>query len=201
MRQLVSRSGSREQLTPAAEPENRREIAVEPGVNADTTGTLAGKEKGIAMYNSPYTHAAATAANTFVYYALPDVIRTPALRRLARLATVGAMTAVEVTSASPELAKLRDSLADGSASSAATGQTTDTLSAPKIAIAAGLGVVALFVGVSVAAEKAIFRRGERKRAGGDHFAHTKQALVISALIGTVTAAIDKYDTPDANHPA
>ena len=54
---------------------------------------------------------------------------------------------------------------------------------PGMLAGAGIGTVCL----TVAVEKWLFRRGERRRAAGVRLAHTRQGLVIGALTGAASA--------------
>lgn len=187
--------------------------------------------------NPTYTHVATTAANVFAYYAVPDFVRRPWLRRLARFGVVAAITGIEVQMkpigfgafATPTNlnggAGGGDVGGDGNLSTntgASTNPHDDAESAPPerdataesaeerfinsvggvttYLVAAGVATTVV-AGTSIAIEKAIFRRGERRRAAGDRFAHTKQALIASAILAGLTAIIDKFDAPGATELA
>ncbi|QOQ39491.1 hypothetical protein [Trueperella pecoris] len=181
--------------------------------------------------NPTYTHVATTAANTFAYYAMPDFVRRPWLRRLARFGVVATITGIEVQmkpiglGAFATPTSLDGGAGDGDGNgnvSTNTGASAnphdDAESAPPerdaaaesdeerfinsaggvttYLVAAGVATTVV-AGTSIAIEKAIFRRGERRRAAGDRFAHTKQALIASAILAGLTAIIDKFDAPGA----
>lgn len=186
--------------------------------------------------NPTYTHVATTAANTFAYYAVPDFVRRPWLRRLARFGVVAAIIGIEVqmkpiglgtfaTATSLNGTAGDDVECDGNVRTdtrASTNPNDDAESAPPerdataasaeerfinsvggvttYVVAAGVATTVV-AGTSIAIEKAIFRRGERRRAAGDRFAHTKQALIASAILAGLTAIIDKFDAPGATELA
>lgn len=126
--------------------------------------------------------AFAVGAGTFVYYALPDVIRSRALRTVIKTALVGAMaaaivqyqrkTAVEIEPDDRE--DLAETLAD---------IPTPTL------IAGGLALAGGSIALTVWIEKKIFARGEARRAAGVSGAHTRQAIGLAAL-GAIAEAVE-----------
>ncbi|QOR47985.1 hypothetical protein INS90_01385 [Trueperella pecoris] len=194
--------------------------------------------------NPTYTHVATTAANTFAYYAVPDFVRRPWLRRLARFGVVAAIIGIEVQmkpiglgtfatatslngtagddvecdgnvrtdtrastnpnddaeSAPPERDATAASEQDATAASAEERFINSVGGVTTYLVAAGVATTVV-AGTSIAIEKAIFRRGERRRAAGDRFAHTKQALIASAILAGLTAIIDKFDAPGATELA
>ncbi len=135
------------------------------------------------------------------YYATPDLIRSRAGRGWAK----AALTAVVVATSVPDL---RRGLAEVRAQREADAQDPeaeqvdwsamrDAMSpgARAAAIGAGAAVLAASVGSVVAIERAVFRRGERRRAAGVRFAHTRPALVWGALTTVVALLPDEPSGP------
>ncbi|WP_394263712.1 hypothetical protein [Trueperella sp.] len=165
-------------------------------------------------------HVAAQTGNAIAYYALPDVVRLSALRKILRLGILGAgiYNEYRIRPTGPlEDSALEDIIYDTSAqghhrsaksaASYAYDEATDfehgdvpfanlfiTVS-EKPALGAALAGVAGagVIALIVATERAILNRGERKRAAGDKFAHLKQGLVAGALTAVTATALDFLD--------
>lgn len=126
--------------------------------------------------------ALAVGAGSFVYYALPDVIRSRALRTVIKTGLIGAMGAAvvqhqrnaEVEIEPDDREDLAETLAD---------IPTPTL------IAGGLALTGASIALTVWIEKKIFARGEARRAAGVSGAHTRQAIGLAAL-GAIAGAIE-----------
>lgn len=145
--------------------------------------------------------AAVTGLASTAYYATPDLIRSRAGRGWAKAALTGVVLAASV----PDL---RRDLEETRARRAAAAQDPHeeqvdwhelwaSLSPGRraSACAAGAAVLAVSVGSVVAVERAVFRRGERRRAAGVRFAHSRPALVWGVL-GTVLSLLpDSTGTP------
>ncbi|VEI13572.1 peptidase S9 [Trueperella bialowiezensis] len=150
------------------------------------------KEQAIAHY-------IAQMINTTAYYALPDVVRSTALRRTLRLGLGGIMAYNEfnyqLTQGNVDL-NVND-LIDDDDDDAGAETASEGMNPLGMAVIGGVvaGGIALVVGV----ERAIFKRGERKRAEGDRFAHLKQGLMGGALTVLSSVAIDYFDNLPNNH--
>lgn len=165
-------------------------------------------------------HVAAQTGNTIVYYALPSVVHSGALRKLLRTGIAGAMLYNEYKirptgplqdSALEEV--IYDTSAQGhhrgakSAASYAYDEATDfehgqvpfanafiaVVEKPALGVALASVVVAGTIALTVAAERAIFNRGERKRIAGDKFAHLKQGLAAGAITAVGVTILDLLD--------
>ncbi|MDP9806561.1 hypothetical protein J2S70_001143 [Trueperella bonasi] len=158
----------------------------------------------------------AQTANTIVYYALPDIVRSNALRKLLRTGIIGAMAynefqfwplepTMKISADDPqddfngadyeEFANNLDeevNFTQGPALKLVKRMSENPALAAALTTMAGAGAIATII----SAERAILRRGERKRAAGDRFAHLKQGLVLGALTHIVVRIIDTFD---ANH--
>lgn len=130
--------------------------------------------------NSRITWAASAAATVLAWYALPDLVRRRGLRGVVKtgllaVTAVGAAAVPEVWDCAGEVPdRVEEALAD-----------LPKPAVPAIAAAAVIGGTALTIWF----EKAVFARGERKRASGARFAHTGPAVVMAAA----TAAIALVD--------
>lgn len=135
------------------------------------------------------------------YYAAPDLIRSRAGRGWAK----AALTAVVVATSVPDL---RRGLAEARAQREADAQdpaveqvdwrdTWESL-APRgraSVVAGGALALAAAGGSVVAIERAVFRRGERRRAAGVRLAHTRPALVWGALTAAIALLPDQPAAP------
>lgn len=128
---------------------------------------------------------------TVAWYALPDFVRSRPMRGLIKAGLLGAI-GWSIVSLLPDGAELPpyDDEADCSKESPVAGEDTlegVTEAEPReLAILAGvaLGSAAL----TVAVERWLFRRGERRRAAGIRFAHTRQGLALGVLEAGATVA-------------
>lgn len=150
---------------------------------------------------------------TFIFYATPDFIRRRSARIAAKTAVVAAVTGVVVHDGltredanMPELDTDLDTMESenfaGTDTDGIAGTDTDdreTLKLPesKRARAAfllgGSVLLAGMIALDVAAERWIFRRGERRRAAGKRLPHTRQALWLAALVSTGEYLIDRSE--------
>lgn len=121
--------------------------------------------------------AAISGVAVAAWYCLPDVVRRPAWLTLARVSVVAATTAAISRLDSPEAADL-ESLER---------HFLPELSAGKL-VAATSALLVGSLAVGIAAEVLLFRRGERRRAAGVRWAHSKQALVLGAVAATAAGA-------------
>lgn len=120
----------------------------------------------------------ASAAGVLAWYSLPDVVRSRRARIVAKLgilAGLGATSALVRPAEAPDWPEV---------------PAGREISGPTVA-ALGVGAAAVLVGGTVWSEKAIFARGERRRAAGVVGAHTRPALLFAAA----TAAIESVDWP------
>lgn len=124
-------------------------------------------------------------AATAAWYALPDVVR----RRGARAVIKAGLLAAVIWSATAQMPPYPDEESDCDGAPAPEGDDPlegATEAAPgELALLAGAGIGT--VCLTVAVEKWLFRRGERRRAAGVRLAHTRQGLVIGALTGAASA--------------
>lgn len=159
-------------------------------------------------------------AKSVAYYALPDFVRSTALRQVLRTGLVASIAISEYRirpSAPVEDSEVKDAICDTfvqdhslsacSAASCAHDSATDCehgkmpfanafiagTEKPLVRAAIVGTLAAGTIGAIVALEKGIFNRGERKRATGDRFAHTKQGLVLGAVTGALSVALDYFD--------
>jgi len=135
------------------------------------------------------------------YYATPDLIRSRAARGWAK----AALTAVVVATSVPDM---RRGLAEMRAERTAAAEDPQreqadwagmwgamSPGARASVVGAGATALAASVGSVVAIERAVFRRGERRRAAGVRFAHTRPALAWGVLTTVVALLPDSPSTP------
>lgn len=128
---------------------------------------------------SPRTWAAAAAATVLAWYALPDLVRSRGLRGVVKtgLLAVTAVGAAAVPDTWDCAGKVPEQV------EAAVADLPKPAVAA-IAVAGAVGATALTVWF----EKAVYARGERKRAEGARFAHTVPAVVMAAATAAVALA-------------
>ena len=133
---------------------------------------------------------AAGVGATVAWYALPDYVRSRPLRGLVKTGLLGVLgwSMVAQLPKGAELPPYDDEDVDCSKSSPVAGEdplegVTEADPAELTVLAgAALGSAMITVGV----ERWLFRRGERRRAQGARFAHTRQGLVLGGLEAAVT---------------
>ena len=127
---------------------------------------------------------AAGVGATVAWYALPDYVRSRPLRGLVKAGLLGVLgwSMVAQLPEGAELAPYDDEDVDCSKSSPVAGVTEADPAELAVLAGAALGSAMITVGV----ERWLFRRGERRRAQGARFAHTRQGLVLGALEAAVT---------------
>ncbi|MDO5060101.1 MAG: peptidase S9 [Actinomycetaceae bacterium] len=127
---------------------------------------------------------------TFAWYAMPDFCRSKKMRFLGKSAlfTGVLLHELHLDASGEQTARLE----------AAADKVASDWSKERQLLVAGT-VLAASVGATVALEKFIFRRGERKRAEGRRLAHTKQALWLSGLaaVGAKLVGDDLYGKASA----
>jgi hypothetical protein len=146
-------------------------------------------------------NAAVTGLASTAYYATPDLIRSRAARGWAKAALTGVVLAASVSD-------LRRGLEESRARRAAAAQDPEeeqvdwgelwgsmTPRRRASVCAAGAAALAVSVGSVVAIERAVFRRGERRRAAGVRFAHTRPAVVWGVLGTALSLLPDDTGTP------
>lgn len=125
--------------------------------------------------------AGITTATVLVWYALPDLVRSRAVRAVVKALLLGVTAAG--TAMIPDVfpaARSRTSM--------------PVVGAPTPAIAGtAAGVAALGGLATVWAEKAIFARGERRRARGVRYAHTPAAVAMALASGAAALAASGSD--------
>lgn len=164
-------------------------------------------------------HGAVATASTFAWYSMPDFVRCPKARAGLKSALAGVIAANETWYMLPTIHAVREFWAaeeeacccteapgedqhydfvsvdaDESCDSPAScdspepGEQEVPLSTTAL-VAGAIGVAAVVGGAIVAAERGIFRRGERRRATGVANAHLRQGVCFAAL----TAALCGVD--------
>ena len=135
--------------------------------------------------------AAVGVAAATAWYGLPDVVRCRGARAVIKaglLAAVMWSATAQMPPAAP-VPPYPDEESDCDGTPAPKGDDPlegVTEAAPgELALLAGAGIGT--VCLTVAVEKWLFRRGERRRAAGVRLAHTRQGLVIGALTGAASA--------------
>ncbi|WP_182353190.1 hypothetical protein [Flaviflexus huanghaiensis] len=137
------------------------------------------------MKADPLTDAATTAGITLAYYAMPDFVRSRLLRYFGKMALLGLSTGQVIVTANATLPNDLDSLRQFVDDS--DGETLKKTAG----ILAGAGLASTIA--VLAGEKYIFNRGERKRAAGVSFPHTKQGLVLAVLAGGLIYVLEKSE--------
>ena len=128
---------------------------------------------------------------TVAWYALPDYVRSRPLRGLVKAGLLGVLgwSMVAQLPEGVELPPYDDEDTDCSKSSPVAGEDplegVTEADPAELAVLAGaaLGSAMMTVGV----ERWLFRRGERLRAQGSRFAHTRQGLALGGLEAALTA--------------
>ena len=134
---------------------------------------------------------AAGVGATVAWYALPDYVRSRPLRGLIKTGLLGAIgwSMVAQLPEAAELPPYDDEDADCSKSSPVAGEDplegVTEADPAELAVLAGAALGSAMITVGV--ERWLFRRGERRRAQGARFAHTRQGLALGALEAGLTA--------------
>ncbi|GIG34699.1 hypothetical protein [Cellulomonas pakistanensis] len=146
-------------------------------------------------------YAAVGGLATTAYYATPDLIRSRAARGWAKTALAG----VVLASSAPDLRRAREESRERNRAAAQEqGQdqvdwrVTWTSMKPRgraTLVAGGATALVASVGSVVLIERAVFRRGERRRAAGVRFAHTRPALVWGVLTTAIAFLPDDVGEP------
>lgn len=155
------------------------------------------------------------------WYAMPDVIRSRAWRAALKVAIVGAAAGYSVVRYRADAAEAVADEADGPATGDASDGSfarvrtltsgvpvldaadldladdderagTDLVRAGGVAALATAGVIGSIAG-TVAAERGLFRLGERWRAGGVAGAHTRIGLVAGVVTAVLALAADELE--------
>ena len=132
---------------------------------------------------------AAGVGATVAWYALPDYVRSRPLRGLIKTGLLGAI-GWSIVAMMPEDGELPpyDDETDCSKGSPVADDPLDgvTEAEPReLAVLAGAALGSAVL--TVAVERWLFRRGERRRAQGARFAHTRQGLALGGLEAALTA--------------
>lgn len=133
---------------------------------------------------------AAGVGATVAWYALPDYVRSRPLRGLIKTGLLGVIgwSLVSMLPDEPELAPYDDEVDCSKGTEAAGEDPLDDITEAdpsELAVLAGAAVGSAMITVGV--ERWLFRRGERRRAQGSRFAHTRQGLVLGGLEAALTA--------------
>ena len=127
---------------------------------------------------------------TVAWYALPDYVRSRPLRGLVKAGLLGVLgwSMVAQLPEAAELPPYDDEDADCSKSSPVAGEDplegVTEADPAELAVLAGAALGSTMITVGV--ERWLFRRGERRRAQGARFAHTRQGLVLGGLEAALT---------------
>lgn len=125
---------------------------------------------------------------TIAWYALPDVVRSRPLRGLVKVGLLGAM-GWSLVSLMPEGDELPPYDDETDCSEAKNEDPLDGVTeAEPRELAVLAGAVLGSAVVTVAVERWLFRRGERRRAAGVRLAHTRQGLALGVLEAVATVA-------------
>jgi len=125
---------------------------------------------------------------TIAWYALPDVVRSRPLRGLVKVGLLGAM-GWSLVSLMPEGDELPPYDDETDCSQEKTDDPLDGVTeAEPRELAVLAGAVLGSAVVTVAVERWLFRRGERRRAAGVRLAHTRQGLALGVLEAVATVA-------------
>lgn len=133
---------------------------------------------------------AAGVGATVAWYALPDYVRSRPLRGLAKAGLLGVLgwSMVAQLPEGAELPPYDDEDVDCSKSSPVAGEDplegVTEADPAELAVLAGAALGSAMITVGV--ERWLFRRGERRRAQGARFAHTRQGLVLGGLEAALT---------------
>ena len=133
---------------------------------------------------------AAGVGATVAWYALPDYVRSRTLRGLVKAGLLGVLgwSMVAQLPEGAELPPYDDEDVDCSKSSPVAGEDplegVTEADPAELAVLAGAALGSAMITVGV--ERWLFRRGERRRAQGARFAHTRQGLVLGGLEAAVT---------------
>ena len=128
---------------------------------------------------------AAGVGATVAWYALPDYVRSRPLRGLVKAGLLGVLgwSMVAQLPEPSELPPYDDEDVDCSKSSPVAGEDplegVTEADPAELAVLAGAALGSAMITVGV--ERWLFRRGERRRAEGVRFAHTRQGLVLGVL--------------------
>ena len=126
---------------------------------------------------------------TLAWYALPDYVRSRPLRGLIKTGLLGAI-GWSIVAMMPEDGELPpyDDETDCSKSSSADDPLDGVTEAEPRELAVLAGAALGSAVLTVAVERWLFRRGERRRAAGVRLAHTRQGLALGALEAVATVA-------------
>ena len=133
---------------------------------------------------------AAGVGATVAWYALPDYVRSRPLRGLVKAGLLGVLgwSMVAQLPEGAELAPYDDEDVDCSKSSPVAGEDplegVTEADPAELAVLAGAALGSAMITVGV--ERWLFRRGERRRAQGARFAHTRQGLALGGLEAALT---------------
>lgn len=118
--------------------------------------------------------AAVSTATVLAWYALPDVVRSRGVRAAVKTGLLGvtAAGAAMIPQVYPEFRPLKV-------------EPKVDLPAPAVA-ALAVGATAALTALTVWAEKALYARGERRRADGVRWAHTPLAVAMALGTGAIT---------------
>ncbi|WP_022868927.1 hypothetical protein [Schaalia vaccimaxillae] len=160
--------------------------------------------------------AAVNTAAVLTWYAMPDVIRSRGLRTFFKAGLVGAIgwaianqfeetesyREVQALLAEHDCPQADDTgFAPGSEPVSPQEDPLEGVTEADPKELAILGAVAsAAVIATVSAEKAIFRRGERRRHAGARFAHLRQGLVLAGITAVLEASMLLLEKDEADAP-
>lgn len=133
-----------------------------------------------------FSRAGGLGLGSVAWYAMPDLIKSRGVRTLVKSGLLAGMTASLVATDDGRVSEAASVLLERFSDQ--VWGTSKAITAGALAVLVTGGVVA----ATVAGERAIFRRGERRRASGVRLAHTRQALALG-LLGAATAVLEVMD--------
>ncbi|SDU77927.1 hypothetical protein [Arcanobacterium phocae] len=125
-----------------------------------------------------------------IYYASPDFIRSRPMRFVVKTLSCAIPATFQITSEKAKTSIISDAdLKDSNVDL----KDSDQHQVKPHMLAIGGALVAGSLGMSILTERAIFRRGERRRAEGKRLAHSQLALVGGISAGIVSYLSDRFD--------
>lgn len=115
--------------------------------------------------------AVITGGGAFAWYAMPDAIRSRAVRTLLKAGLLSVIVHHQAREVCKVSGEVTEAIEEARENGIAMGPY----------LAAGWALAGISVTAAVVGERLLFRRGERRRAQGYALAHTRQALPLAAL--------------------
>ncbi|WP_216380273.1 hypothetical protein [Arcanobacterium phocae] len=130
-----------------------------------------------------------------LYYASPDMIRSRPMRFVVKTLSCAIPATFQIASEKAKTGAISDAEPKDAESKDADAdlKDTDQHHVKPHMLAIGGALVAGSLGMSFLTERAIFRRGERRRAEDKRLAHSQFALVAGISAGVVSYLSDRFD--------